>query len=142
MPQSNAPTPVDSGAKIEDVVYFSERGVTVTRSRAVIFSATYPINTISAVQMVKVPKNNTMLVIGVSLVAFGALVAAFTMSGVGGMAFMIGLLICVYDAATQKEQFGLKLGAAGVEKYALLSDDKNFVDGVAQAINQALAARY
>lgn len=113
-----------------EIVILSDDNVTVTNSRLVIGGTTYAMRNITSVACVKMEPDTT---------------AAWqcTIWGIVLMCVGIGLvleIIAIYLFATAKPRYALAVRTSGGEQHALEGSDPDFIQKVAQAINDAMAS--
>lgn len=125
----------------EQTYYNDDAGVRVTSTRFIVGSTTYPLTGITSVTtgMIRASRGNAiwMIVIGLLVAFFGFKMSA----GIG----MIGVLLIAGGAIwlyTIKDQHVLRIATAAGETNALKTKGTpEYVDHVARALNEAIAAR-
>ncbi len=142
-------------AKRQETIYFDERGVKVTSARAIINGQTYSMANITSVSMREWRPDGTLggilIIIGVlsgggsvplglfllwGMVNFkevGVILLAFLM--VGAITFLVGL------ALSGSKQYAVRIGSASGEVNALNSKDRNNIQNIVEALNQAIIER-
>lgn len=124
---------------MEEQAFFEEGYVTVTRSRIVIGNQTYPVANITSIRTDTVHPN----LLGPFLVGiFGAILLIVGISE-GASAFLFGaglIAVSVVLWKRAKSTYTIFFGTAGGEQRALESEDADYVNRVARAIDQALIA--
>jgi hypothetical protein len=129
-------------AKDEINFYSDDGGVRVTSSRLIIGQTTYAMLNITSVSCAAQPPSRIgplfFLIIGAL-----SLVGGLTASQMGGLAgygvalFAIGGLWW----KMQKTKYHLRIASASGEANAVTSKDKRRVDGIIQAVNEAIIGR-
>ena len=124
---------------MEEQAFFEEGSVTVTRSRIVIGNQTYPVANITSIRTDTVAPN----LLGTFLLGiFGVFLLLFGLSDSVG-AFLVGailLVVAIVRWRQAKATYTIFFGTAGGERRALESEDADYVNRVARAIDQALIA--
>ena len=124
----------------EEKIYYDKNGVKITESRAIINDTTYPMNNISSVSTGM--KENSPL--GAYGIGGGLIVMSIMGMRETGAAALIGIvagiLICAFGT-TMKNNYIVKIGSAGSEKDGLASQDKEYIEEIVNAINEAIIAR-
>ena len=105
----------------------------VSNARAIINGVTYPVSAISSVRLATIPPSPWGWVVGILGLFFIAgkmwtLVAFFLIVGI--------LLILVFP-----RQFVVMLTTAGGERAAMKSRERNVINGIVLAINEAIVSR-
>lgn len=134
----------------QEPVFFQDPAVYVSRSRVVLNGVTFPINGITSVRSLKVPKDQWVIVVGILLVLASASCILPAMSsssdagcgGIGALEFVTGSVMIAAYIWMMKERYVLVIGTAGTEARALVHLDWRYLNAIVEAINQALASRY
>jgi uncharacterized protein DUF6232 len=124
---------------VEEQVFLSENNVTVTRSRIVIGNQTYPVANITSIRTDSKPPNLIWPFL-MGVIGFFLLIAGIVE---GGTAFLIGVVLigaAVVWWRQAKPTHTIFFGTAGGERRALESEDGDYVQRVARAIDEALIA--
>lgn len=128
---------------MEEKVFFNFDGITVSNSRFIVRSQTYAMQSVTSVKPgVVEPKRGVaillmfigfLLLIGVMLELYdtGVLLIA------GAIAIIIGL-ISLY---IEKPRYSVILNTAAGEHHAVISDRKQDIEHVLQALNEAIVSR-
>ena len=141
---------------MSETTYYSDRGVRITNARAIFGPKTYALANISSVQMGVIPAKRAMAI----LVALGGLCVTTCMglsalgallnrdsAGVGAFISIATLLPAlvmaggIYFAVTAKPTYTVRLAATSGEAQAMASTDKVFVQGLVDALNEAIVHR-
>lgn len=119
---------------------FNDRGVSVTRNALSAAGQVFPLRDIVGVQVVTVPKNKvlpvTISVLGVILAIAGAIFSSPAGIVCGVMLAVVGWLTW----ATQDVTHRLIVRTADGEREALMSTEREFVERVSAAVDEAKAA--
>ncbi len=119
---------------------FNDRGVSVTRNALSSAGQVFPLRDIAGVQVVTVQKNK-VLPLTISLLGLaGAIVGAIFRSPVGMVCGVMLVVIGWITWATQDVTHRLMVQTANGEREALTSTDRDFVERVSAAVNDAKAA--
>jgi len=127
----------------DEVVYFQDLGITITNARAVLGAKSYAMANITSVGMGHTPANRTPGVIVALLgVAFGGCLATASDSATGALIFGLVLLLSgVAIAASAKSKYAVRIGSASGESDALSSDDREHIQKIVNALNEAIVKR-
>lgn len=119
---------------------FNDRGVSVTRNALSSAGQVFPLRDIVGVQVVTVPKNKLLprLISLIGLV--GAVVGGIFRSPVGIVCGVMLTVVGWLTWATQDVTHRLIVQTAAGEREALMSTDREFVERVSAAVNEAKAA--
>ncbi|WP_345815006.1 DUF6232 family protein [Paraburkholderia sp. PREW-6R] len=119
---------------------FNDRGVSVTRNALSSAGQVFPLRDILRVQVVTVPKNK-VLPVTISVVGLaGALVGGLFRSPAGMVCGTMLIVVGWLTWATQDVTHRLMVTTAVGEREALMSTDRDFVERVGTAVNEAKAA--
>lgn len=125
----------------EPTFYSDERGVRVTPTRLIIGSTTYAMANISSIRTERRdPSRRSAYItalIGLGILIFFAAIGVGPGIGIGVIVLGAGLAWAFY----LKPTYNLKLTSASGETDALSSKDKDYIDHIAIAINEALIRR-
>ena len=124
-------------------VYLSSPNATVTKTRAIIADKTYTMGLIGSVEMATVKPNQTVPSL---LILAGIVMAVVWFTVREGMAFcgVIGVLLVligIVSSRYRREQHAVRVTSASGEVDALLSEDKESIQTVVDAINRAITER-
>jgi type IV secretory pathway TrbD component len=138
-----------------EVSLFAAQGIQVTSARLVCGPQTYPIAAITSVNVFMAPPENSSAKVGIGLCVFGFL-AALTFGTCGNMVDMRGatgtavflsvvaavvMALCIRSIVASKPTYGVQIWTSGMNVRAMHTPDPSLANGVAGAINQALAMR-
>ncbi|WCM22703.1 DUF6232 family protein [Paraburkholderia bryophila] len=119
---------------------FNDRGVSVTRNALSSAGQVFPLRDIVGVQVVTVPKNKvlplTISLVGVASAIVGAILRSPVGMVCGTMLAVVGWLTW----ATQDVTHRLMVQTATGEREALMSVDREFVERVGAAVDEAKAS--
>ena len=131
----------DVPAVAQEVTYLRTQDVTITNTRAILGDKTYAMTNITSVSMGVIPANNLF---GGCLSLLGSIVA-ITMIGkpvsnvlwVGVAMLILGLIIL----SQSKTKYVVRIGSASAESNALWAYDKNYIQKIVSAMNEAIVKR-
>ncbi|HEX7934918.1 MAG TPA: DUF6232 family protein [Paraburkholderia sp.] len=119
---------------------FNDRGVSVTRNALSSAGQVFPLRDIAGVRVVTVQKNKvlpiTLSLLGVAAAIAGGVLRAPVGMVCGVMLIVVGWLTWVTQDITHR----LMVQTANGEREALSSVDRDFVERVGAAVNEAKAA--
>jgi hypothetical protein len=119
---------------------FNDRGVSVTRNALSSAGQVFPLRDILGVQVLTVPKNKWLPRV-ISLIGLiGAIVGVIFRSPVGMVCGVMLTVVGWLTWATQDVTHRLIVQTAAGEREALMSTDREFVERVGAAVNEAKAA--
>ena len=119
---------------------FNDRGVSVTRNALSSAGQVFPLLDIAGVQVVTVQKNK-ILPITISLVGLVGAIVGGVLSAPAGLVCGVMLVVVGWLTwATQDITHRLMVQTASGEREALSSVDREFVERVGAAVNEAKAA--
>jgi len=127
----------------EEKHYLEKPEATITKTRAIISGKTYAMGLVSSVQMVRIPPNRTWPIILLAVGIIAALVG-FASGESGAMCGVVGLLIALGGGAwlgSLSDEYAVRIAAASGEVDALRSKDKENIQKVVDALNQAITER-
>jgi hypothetical protein len=119
---------------------FNDRGVSVTRNALSAAGQVFPLREVLGVQVVTVPKNKTLPRIISLLGLIGAIVGAFFRSPAGIVCGTMLIVVGWLTWATQDVTHRLMVQTATGEREALMSTDREFVERVGAAVQEAKAS--
>lgn len=119
---------------------FNDRGVSVTRNALSSAGQVFPLRDIVGVQVVTVPKNKILPLTISSLGLVGAIVGGILSSPVGMVCGTMLVAVGWLTWATQDVTHRLMVKTATGEREALMSVDREFVERVGVAVDDAKAA--
>jgi hypothetical protein len=121
---------------MEEKVFFSHNGVSVSNARFIVHGQTYAMNGVTSVkQAVKEPSRLGPVILGViGLIAL--------LNGGNGIIFGVALLAAtVLWWMRQKPEWIVVLNSSSGETQALTSEDRSYISGVIEALNQSIIHR-
>jgi len=119
---------------------FNDRGVSVTRNALSSAGQVFPLRDIAGVQVVTVQKNK-VLPLAISLLGLAGAIAGAVFHSPAGMVCGTMLVVVGWITwATQDVTHRLMVQTASGEREALTSTDRDFVERVGAAVNDAKAA--
>ena len=126
----------------EEVNFYSdEKGVRITNSRAIFGAKTYAMANISSISMGTIAAK---LMPGI-LVAIMGLLIIIPSASLGKVGFIIfGVLVLVIGilmSTTAKATYIVKIASTSGEADAISSHDKNYIQSVVNAMNEAIIKR-
>lgn len=125
----------------EEKTFFHYEDVSVTNSRFMVGSQTFAMSNITSVQALKQdPKRfwPTVVIILGGLYTLGSFAGDQTGSGVVGL---IVVAAAIYWWIRKKPMYHVMLRTAGGEAKALSSEQKEYIEKVVQALNDAIVTR-
>ncbi len=129
---------------MEEKIFYDNADVKVTSTRFIVDKATYPIANISSVKSTS-KSAGLLKLIAIILILIGALglLSIFDSEAesdvtVTSLVFL-GIGIWLYRCA--KTKYLVMLTTAGTESQALESKDKNYIDAIVAALNNAIVHR-
>lgn len=117
----------------DETVFFQYEGVRVTNTRFIVDGQTFAMNNITSVKAIEKKPNRVLPIL---MIALGGLVA---LNGEAG-ALVFSLIGAVWFAL-QKTVFHVMLHTAGGETSALKTYQREYVDRVVTALNNAIVHR-
>jgi len=127
---------------MQETVYYQSPVATVTTTRFVVGATMYPINGITSVGAVTLPRSFAGWLIAASAAGMwgvghtsgeGGLVR-----GIPGVAVMLGLLAVAF---LRKSKYAVRVTTAGGQSDALVSADLAMIQAIVAALHQAVAER-
>jgi hypothetical protein len=129
---------------VSEVSYYQDDAVSVTNARAVLGGKTYAMANITSVSMAEKPANRTP---GIIIAVIGLVIAA-CLGLVGGNSNATGLLVGiaiigagVAIAVSAKPSYIIKIGSASGEGDGLVSEDREQIQKIVSAMNEAIIKR-
>ncbi|RKT21131.1 hypothetical protein B0G69_4505 [Paraburkholderia sp. RAU2J] len=119
---------------------FNDRGVSVTRNALSSAGQVFPLRDILGVQVVTVPKNKVLPVTISVLGLIGAIAGVIFGSPAGIVCGVMLVVVGWLTWATQDITHRLMVQTADGEREALMSTDREFVERVGAAVDEAKAA--
>jgi len=126
-----------------ETTYYQEGGITVTNARAVLGAKTYAMANITSVSMGEKPANRAPgIVVALIGLAIAGCSATAGSDATGGIVFGIIVLgVGIAIAAAVKTQYVVKIGSASGESNALVAKDKEYIQKIVNAVNEAIIKR-
>jgi hypothetical protein len=128
---------------MEETVFFNFNGIIVSNSRFIVRSQTYAMQSVTSVKpgIVKPSRGVAMvfMLIGV-LLLIAELLELFD-KGVLLVAGVVAILIGLIAWYLEKPRYSVILNTSAGEHHALISDKKQDIEHVLQALNQAIVSR-
>ncbi|NKJ46914.1 hypothetical protein CIC12_09205 [Burkholderia sp. SG-MS1] len=119
---------------------FNDRGVSVTRNALSSAGQVFPLRDVVGVQVVTVPKNKVLPVTISVLGLIGAMAGAIFGSPAGLVCGVMLVVVGWLTWATQDVTHRLMVQTADGQREALMSTDREFVERVGAAVDEAKAA--
>jgi hypothetical protein len=139
--------PISTPSDTSETIYYSDADVKITNARAVLTDKTYSISNITSVVAGQKPGNGmpgcAVMVVGV-LIAAGVFEFRDPMVGSNLLLELISALVITtgfWLLLTVKPVYVVKIGSASGEKDALVSADRQYIQRVVAAINEAIIKR-
>jgi hypothetical protein len=127
----------------EEIAVYQDENIHVTNLRAMLQGKTYAMANVTSVSMFTQPGNSAPGVIAAILGGF-MLLAALPESDLRGCSAGFGLLLLVVGiaiAAGTKNTYWVRIGSASGETNALSSNDRDYIQRVVNAMNEAIIRR-
>ena len=122
---------------MEEKVFFDQGGVSVSNSRFIVHGQTYAMNGVTSVkQAVKNPSRLGPIVLG-----FFGLMLLLGGSTTSVIWAVILLALAVFWWIKQKPEWIVVLNSSSGETQALTSQDRTYIDGVINALNNSIIHR-
>ncbi len=118
----------------EPTLFTDKQGVRITPTRAIFDSTTYSIANITSIKRDVHPANRTA---GIIIALVGLILFLLWIPWIGLPVLIIGIII----AAMAKSTYYLKITSASGEAEPISSKDKQYIDDIVDAINEALIRR-
>ncbi|HSU17065.1 DUF6232 family protein [Longimicrobium sp.] len=140
----SAPTLRGPAAKVEapvvsEKIYYSLGDTTVTSTRAIIDGKTYAMANITSVMMVQSSPGSGC---GCALLAVGGVLAIALASAETVAVGIIGLVFAGVGAVVMSQKsYVVQIGSASGESQALQSPDREHIEQIVEAVNQAIIDR-
>lgn len=129
-------------AEEKEIVFYSDdRGVRITNTRAIVGLTTYAMANITSVTMSVKPAKRTP---GIVVAILGLLILIITaeLGSAGGVIFgVIVLGLGILMAVVAKPIFTVRIGSASGEADAVSSKDRDYIQAVVRAMNEAFIKR-
>ena len=136
---SQAETRAESDS--QETTYYSSGNVSVTSKRAVFGAKTYSVANITSVEMADTPPDrkwpNLILLAGAALLVLSGITNSATPGIIGLIIVGVGLFL-LFRA---KRRYVVRLASASGETEALVSDDRDLIEKIVAAIQNAIAER-
>jgi hypothetical protein len=126
-----------------ETTYYQDGSITVTNARAVLGAKTFAMANITSVSMGEIPANRKP---GIGVALFGLVIAGCASSGGSGAGggVIFGMLIIgvgIAIAAAVKDQYVVKIGSASGESNALMDKNREYIQKIVKAVNDAIIKR-
>jgi len=118
-----------------EILFYQDLQVMVTQSRYIANSKTYAMRNISSVHLFEIVKSRTipilMIVVGLLIFVIG--------DGkiIGGLILLLGVLFL----ALTKNEYAVRISTNSGESNSIVSNDKNYVQQIVNALNEAIINR-
>lgn len=129
---------------MSEVNYYQDGAVTVTNARAVLGGKTYAMANITSVSMGMRPANR---VVGIVVALVGLVIAACSAAAGGDASFggiLFGILVLGAGIALTvmaKPSYIVRIGSASGEADGLVSKDREHIQKIVNAMNEAIIRR-
>ena len=134
---------------------YQDNSVFITKTRAVIGGTTYAVSNVTSVAMVVIPPNKTIAIalisVGLVTAASGICLASLSFAerqlGVSPTEICLvtaglgALLTGIYLALAAKPSFAMRFSSAGGETNVFTSKNRDYIQKLVNAMNQAIVAR-
>ncbi|HSH87304.1 MAG TPA: DUF6232 family protein [Methylophilus sp.] len=128
---------------MEEKVFFNFDGVTVSNSRFIVRSQTYAMQSVTSVKpgIVEPKRGVAILLMFIGfLLLVGEMLALYT-AGVLMIAGVVAIIIGLIAWVLEKPKYSVILNTSAGEHHALISEKKQDIEHVLQALNQAIVSR-
>ena len=128
---------------MEEKVFFNFDGVTVSNSRFIVRSQTYAMQSVTSVKpgIVEPKRGVAILLMFIGfLLLVGEMLALYT-AGVLLIAGIVAIIIGLIAWVLEKPKYSVILNTSAGEHHALISEKKQDIEHVLQALNQAIVSR-
>lgn len=105
----------------ETVYYTDDQGVKITSVRLIVGSSTYPMSGITSIKITKIPPQRLWAIFFIVTVVLSP----------------IGILMLIF----MKGKYALRISTAGGEANVIESRDKEYIEKIAMAMNEAVIQR-
>lgn len=120
---------------MEERIFFDQGEVRVTSARFIVKGQTYAMNGVTSVkQIVRYPSRSGPAVLGL----IGLMLA---ITGIAPVFGLILIAIAIFWGIKQKADWIVVLSSASGETQALTSQDRHYIDGVINALNESIVHR-
>jgi type IV secretory pathway TrbF-like protein len=122
---------------MQEEVFFDRDGVKVTNARFVVHAQTYAMNGVTSVKSHVTPPNRGGLIVA-------AIVGVLMVIVLSGAAKILGVAVAagaIWMLTQQKSLHAVFLSSASGEVQALSNTDEDYINGVVNALNEALIHR-
>ena len=126
----------------KEVTYYEGSSVRVTNARAILGAKTYAMANITSVAIGKQSANRTpgVIIALIGLIITGIIAASD--GGGGGIAIgVIVLIVGIVVAVLAKNTYIVRIGSASGEADALVSTNKEYINKIVSAMNEAIVQR-
>lgn len=127
----------------EEIAVYQDENIHVTNLRAMLQGKTYAMANVTSVSMFRQAGNTTPGVVAAVIGGF-MLLGAVTDSELRGCFLVFGLLILVIGIAilaSTKDTYWVRIGSASGETNALSSTNRDYIQRVVNAMNEAIVRR-
>jgi Family of unknown function (DUF6232) len=118
-------------------IFYQDQNVIVTNSRVVASGKTYAMSNISSVTNFRIVKNST---IGIVIIVVGGL-SLFSGEWQGWLFGIIVIILGAVIIRKKKDYFSVQISSNSGESKAIISKDKNYVQKIVDAVNEAIIYR-
>lgn len=125
---------MEDNQTVQEKIFFKDDNVAVTQARYIANSKTYAMRNISSVSLFVLKSNYTLETI---LVIIGAIVLISGTFIVGAIISVIGLLLIVF----KKDEYSVRISTNSGETNSLISKDKDYIQKIVNALNEAIIHR-
>ena len=126
----------------EEVTFYADgRGVRITNTRLIIGATTYAMTNITSVSMRTIPANR---VPGIVIAILGLIILIGTGLLDSSVGIIIGVIVLglgILLAVIPKPKYTVRIGSASGETDAISSKDREYIQSVVTAINEAFIKR-
>lgn len=122
-------------------IYFQDDIVTITRARAILGAKTFAMANITSVTMGKIEASITPVLILILIGIVVGICVATQNTIVGAVLGALFVAAGIAVAVTSKASYVVKLGSSSGEQDALVSPQREYIEKIVAALNQAIIGR-
>ena len=118
---------------MEEKIFYENGDVSVSNSRFIVDGQTYAMSNVTSV---KTKLEKAKRIPGILITLFGVGVVGVN-SMVGGVMIVVGIVVLILA----KNKYSVALNTSSGENQALTSTDKNYIEEIVSALNDAIVSR-
>jgi hypothetical protein len=125
---------MDENQTQQEKVFLKDNNVTVTQARYIANGKTYTMRNISSVSLFTLKSSYTLEII---LIVMGVILLIAGTYIIGGILLAIGVTLMVL----KKDEYAVRISTNSGESNSLTSKDKNYIQKIVDALNDAIIHR-